>query len=76
MIQIVAWIAKKYVQLTGATTQQEKMYKAKLLICKYTRSLDSAPSISAILRLVLIEQLAKCSFSALLQLNKDSFPSD
>ena len=34
MIQIVAWIAKKYVQLTGATTQQEKMYKAKLLICK------------------------------------------
>ena len=26
---------KKYAQLTGATTQQEKMYKAKLLICKY-----------------------------------------
>ena len=43
---------------------------------KYTRSLDSAPSISAILRLVLIEKLPKSSFSALLELNTKSFPSD
>ena len=43
---------------------------------KYTRSSDSAPSISAILRLVLIKKLPKSSFSALLELNRNSFPSD
>ena len=42
----------------------------------YTRSSDSAPSISAILRLMLIEKLLKSSFSALLELNKNNFPSD
>ena len=42
----------------------------------YTMSSDSAPSISAILRLVLIEKLPKSSFSALLELNRNSFPSD
>ena len=40
----------------------------------YTRSSDSAPSISAILRLVLIGKLPKSSFSALLELNTKSFP--
>ena len=46
------------------------------LLVNYTRSSDSAPSISAILRLVLIEKLPKSSFSALLELNRNSFPSD
>ena len=41
-------------------------------IC-YTRSSDSAPLISAILRLVLIGKLPKSSFSALLELNTKSF---
>ena len=47
-----------------------------LLHVEYTRSSDSAPSISAILRLVLIEKLPKSSFSALLELNTNSFSSD
>ena len=48
-----------------------------LKICtNYTRSSDSAPSICAILWLVLIKKLPKSSFSALLELNIKSFPSD
>ena len=46
------------------------------LVRKYTRSSDSALSISAILRLVFIEKLPKSSFSAFLELNKNIFSSD
>ena len=41
----------------------------------YTRSLDSAPSISALLGLVLIEKLPKSSFSAVFEPISNSAPS-
>ena len=51
----------------GKCSPQQSLWskKSKFVSTNYTRSLDSTPSISALLGLVLIEELTKSSISAL-----------